>query len=130
MEIDWIGFKLIPISLYSYLNHQNIYSYNTKYNLFVQKYCLDIFFIQIRFPDKNNLFACLNLNSDQLCQHLKTRLKARPRLEFYNENWSIFQCSCWDEDERDLQVLTEFRLFLIVSWPTKLKKLLTVFGEF
>ena len=32
LEIDKIGFNLIPVSLYLYMNHQNIYSYSVKYD--------------------------------------------------------------------------------------------------
>ena len=45
----------MPVSLF-YLKHHNIYSLFSK---FVQINCTDISEAKFRFPDKNNLFACL-----------------------------------------------------------------------
>ena len=52
-------FKLIPVSLHFDLKHQNIYSYNPFLTEFVKINCPDISVSKSRFPDKNNLFACL-----------------------------------------------------------------------
>ena len=68
----------MPVSLYFNLKHQNVYSYTPLFSKFVQINCPDISTSDSQFPDKNNLFACLqftpnhpnspqlNLNSPQI----------------------------------------------------------------
>ena len=53
-------FKWMPVSLHFYLKHHNIYPHNPLFNKFVQINCPDISESKSRFPDKNNLFACLD----------------------------------------------------------------------
>ena len=53
-------FKWMTVLLHFYLKHHNIYSYNTLFCKFVQMNCPYIPKSKFRFPDKNNLFACLH----------------------------------------------------------------------
>ena len=49
----------MPVSIHFYLKHHNIYSYNPLFSEFIQINRPDISESKSRFPDKNDLFACL-----------------------------------------------------------------------
>ena len=52
-------FKWMPVLLQFYLKHNNVYTYNPLFKEYVQMNCSDICKSKSRFPEKNNLFACL-----------------------------------------------------------------------
>ena len=61
--MEKIRIKCIPISSYSCIKHPNNVSYDPSSRKFVQMNGPDISLVKIQFPDKNNLFACLQFST-------------------------------------------------------------------
>ena len=68
-----------------YLKHHSMYSYNPLFSKFVQINCPDISRSKSRFPDKNNLFACVS-------RTLFRFLQLYPIFIWCSHNWQGFCC--------------------------------------